>query len=127
MMKLKDQLILREVAGEYVIVPTGQRVREVTNVVCISSSAAYLWDYMKDHEFTKEELIQRILEHYQGVTMEQAEQDIDRFLKVMSDNGILDDGVIRGDSLVRVPREVLDKLWPKGTRLKRAEEKGEAQ
>ena len=42
-MKLKDQLILREVAGEYVIVPTGQRVREVTNVVCISSSAAYLW------------------------------------------------------------------------------------
>lgn len=127
MMKLKDQLILREVAGEYVIVPTGRRAREVTNVVCISSSAAYLWDYMKDHEFSKEELVQRILEHYQGVTMEQAEQDIDRFLKVMSDNGILDDGVIRGDSLVRVPREVLDKLWPKGTRLKRAEEKGEAQ
>lgn len=126
-MKLKDQLILREVAGEYVIVPTGRRAREVTNVVCISSSAAYLWDYMKDHEFSKEELVQRILEHYQGVTMEQAEQDIDRFLKVLSDNGILDDGVIRGDSLVRVPREVLDKLWPKGTRLKRAEEKGEAQ
>ena len=125
MMKLKDQLILREVAGEYVIVPTGRRAREVTNVVCISSSAAYLWDYMKDHEFSKEELVQRILEHYQGVTMEQAEQDIDRFLKVMSDNGILDDGVIRGDSLVRVPREVLDKLWPKGTRLKRADEKGE--
>lgn len=126
-MKLKDQLLLREVAGEYVIVPTGRRAREVTNVVCISSSAAYLWDYMKDHEFSKEELVQRILEHYQGVTMEQAEQDIDRFLKVLSDNGILDDGVIRGDSLVRVPREVLDRLWPKGTKLKRAEEKGEAQ
>ena len=125
-MKLKDQLILREVAGEYVIVPTGQRVREVTNVVCISASAAYLWDYMKDHEFTKEELIQRILEHYQGVTREQAEQDIERFLTILSDNGILDNGVILGNSLVKVPREVLDKLWPKGTRLKRAEEKGEA-
>lgn len=126
-MKLKDQLILREVAGEYVIVPTGQRVREVTNVVCISASAAYLWDYMKDHEFTKEELIQRILEHYQGVTREQAEQDIDRFLTVLSDNGILDNGVILGNGLVKVPREVLDKLWPKGTKLKRADEKGEAQ
>ena len=127
MMKLKDQLILREVAGEYVIVPTGQRVREVTNVVCISSSAAYLWDYMKDHEFTKEELIQRILEHYQGVTREQAEQDIERFLTILSDNGILDNGVILWNSLVKVPREVLDRLWPKGTKLKRAEEKGEAQ
>ena len=126
-MKLKDQLILREVAGEYVIVPTGQRVREVTTVVCISASAAYLWDYMKDHEFTKEELIQRILEHYQGVTREQAEQDIDRFLTVLSDNGILDNGVILGNGLVKVPREVLDKLWPKGTKLKRADEKGEAQ
>lgn len=126
-MKLKDQLILREVAGEYIIVPTGQRVREVTNVVCISASAAYLWDYMKDHEFTKEELIQRILEHYQGVTREQAEQDIDRFLTVLSDNGILDNGVILGNGLVKVPREVLDRLWPKGTKLKRAEEKGEAQ
>lgn len=41
-MKLKDQLILREVAGQYVIVPTGQRVREVTSIVYISSSAAYL-------------------------------------------------------------------------------------
>lgn len=125
MMKLKDQLILREVAGEYVIVPTGQRVREVTNVVCISASAAYLWDYMKDHEFTKEELIQRILEHYQGVTREQAEQDIERFLTILSDNGILDNGVILGNSLVKVPREVLDKLWPKGTKLQRADEKGE--
>lgn len=127
MMKLKDQLILREVAGEYVIVPTGQRVREVTNVVCISSSAAYLWDYMKDHEFTKEELIQRILEHYQGVTREQAEQDIERFLTILSDNSVLDNGVILGNSLVKTPREVLDKLWPKGTKLKPMDEKGEVQ
>ena len=35
-MKLKDQLILREVAGQYVIVPTGKRVTEVTSIVGIS-------------------------------------------------------------------------------------------
>ena len=46
-MRLKDGLILREVAGQYVIVPTGKRVQEVTNIVYISASAAYLWDYMK--------------------------------------------------------------------------------
>lgn len=48
-MRLKDGLILREVAGQYVIVPTGKRVREVTNIVYISASAAYLWDYMNDY------------------------------------------------------------------------------
>lgn len=113
-MKLKDQLILREVAGQYVIVPTGKRVREVTSVVYISSSAAYLWDYMKDHDFTKEELVDRILDHYEGVTAEKAAADIDQFLKTLADNNILDDGVVRGRTFVRIPKEVLDKLWPKG-------------
>ena len=113
-MKLKDQLILREVAGQYVIVPTGKRVREVTSVVYISSSAAYLWDYMKDHDFTKDELVDRILDHYEGVTAEKAAADIDQFLKTLADNNILDDGVVRGRTFVRIPKEVLDKLWPKG-------------
>ena len=113
-MKLKDQLILREVAGQYVIVPTGKRVREVTSIVYISSSAAHLWDYMKDHEFTREDLVQRIMEHYTGVTEEQARADIDKFLKILADNNILDDGVARGRTFVRIPKGVLDKLWPKG-------------
>ena len=113
-MKLKDQLILREVAGQYVIVPTGKRVREVTSIVYISSSAAYLWDYMKDHEFTREDLVKRIMEHYTGVTEEKAGADIDKFLKTLSDNNILDDGVARGHTLMRLPKELLDKLWPPG-------------
>lgn len=102
-MKLKDGLILREVAGQYVIVPTGKRVREVTSIVYISSSAAYLWDYMKDHEFEKENLVQKILEHYSGVTEEKAAQDVKKFLKTLADNNILDDGMIRGRVLVRIP------------------------
>lgn len=114
-MKLKDQLILREVAGQYVIVPTGQRVREVTSIVYISASAAYLWDYMKEHDFTKEELVDRILERYTGVTKEKAAADIDRFLKTLADNNILDDGVARGNAFVRLPKNLLDKLWPPGS------------
>lgn len=111
-MKLKTGLILREVAGQYVIVPTGKRVQEVTNIVYISSSAAYLWDYMKDHEFEKEDLVKRIMEYYEGVTEEKASEDIDKFLKILSDNNILDDGIGRGRTFVRIPKEVLDKMWP---------------
>lgn len=102
-MKLKDGLILREVAGQFVIVPTGKRVQEVTNIVYISSSAAYLWEYMKEHEFEKEDLVERIMGHYSGVTEEKAGADIDKFLKTLSDNNILDDGVVRGRVFVRIP------------------------
>ena len=112
-MKLKDQLVLREVAGQYVIVPTGKRVKEITTIVYISSSAAYLWDYMKDHDFTKQDLIDRIMGHFSGVTVEQATADIENFLKVLSDNSILDDGIIRGSSSVSLSKKMLDKLWPK--------------
>lgn len=101
-MRLKDGLILREVAGQYVIVPTGKRVQEVTNIVYISASAAYLWDYMKDHEFEKEDLVQRIMEHYTGVTEEKAREDIEKFLKILADNNILDDGITRGRVFVRM-------------------------
>ena len=100
LLKLKDGLILREVAGQYVIVPTGKRVQEVTSIVYISSSAAYLWDYMKDHEFEKEDLVQRIMEHYTGVTEEKAAEDVEKFLKILSDNNIMDDGTIRGSSYI---------------------------
>ena len=113
-MKLKDQLTLREVAGQYVIIPTGERVREVTSIVYISSSAAYLWDYMKDHEFTREDLVARVMEHYTGVTEEQAGADIDKFLKTLADNNILDDGITRGRTFIRLPKGLLDKLWPPG-------------
>lgn len=102
-MRLKDGLILREVAGQYVIVPTGKRVREVTNIVYISASAAYLWDYMKDHEFEKDDLVKRVMEHYTGVTEDRAAEDIGEFLKLLGDNNILDDGVMRGSVFVRMP------------------------
>lgn len=58
-MKLKEGLVLREVAGQYVIVPTGAAVREVTDIVYISASAAYLWNYMANHEFEKEDLVEQ--------------------------------------------------------------------
>ena len=103
-MKLKDGLILREVAGQYVVVPTGKRVQEVTSIVYISSSGAYLWDYMTDHEFEKEDLVAKIMEHYSGVTEEQAAADIEKFLKTLADNNILDDGITRGRVFVRMPK-----------------------
>ena len=104
-MKLKDDLILREVAGQYVIVPTGKRVREIHSIVYISSSGAYLWEYMKETEFKTEDLIEKILAHYTGVTREQAKADIEKFLDTLKKHNILDDGIARGSVFVRVKNE----------------------
>ena len=101
-MKLKDGLVLRQVAGQFVIIPTGKRVREITNTVYISSSAAFLWDYMKE-PFTKDQLIDLIMQQYTGVTREIAEADITSFLETLKRDNILepeaDDQIPQGGSV----------------------------
>ena len=97
-LKLKSDLILREVAGQHVIVPVGKRVQEVTSIVYISSSAAYLWEYMKNNEFEIDDLVKMIVEHYDGV-------DVEGYIKLLTDNYIIDDGRVRGSVYVRVPKK----------------------
>ena len=105
-MKLKDGLILREVAGQYVIVPTGKRVQEVTGVLYMTKPAAYLWDYMQNHEFEKEDLIRLTLERYADATREQVSGDLDKFLKGLAEKGILEiEGQIYGSFRVRLPKK----------------------
>ena len=50
-------------------------------------------------------MVERILEHYEGVTREKAAADIEKFLKTLADNNILDDGVVRGKVFVRMPEK----------------------
>lgn len=102
-MKLKDDLVLRKVADQYVIVPVGKRVQEVTSIVYISSSAAYLWDFMKDNEFEVDDLVKMIMEHYDGVSEEVARKDVESYIKLLADNYILDDGKMRGFNFICVP------------------------
>lgn len=102
-MKLKDDLVLRKVADQYVIVPVGKRVQEVTSIVYISSSAAYLWDFMKDNEFEVDDLVKMIMEHYDGVSEEVARKDVESYIKLLADSYVLDDGKMRGFNFIRVP------------------------
>lgn len=104
-MKLKDGLILREAAGQYVIVPTGKRVQEVVNIVYVSSSGAWLWEYMKDHEFDKEDLVDRVMAHYTGVSREEAAGDVERFLKSLADNKIMDEGTEGEQVSTEIPEQ----------------------
>lgn len=89
-MRVKDQLVLREIAGQYIIVPIMERVKEVPSMVYISSSAAYLWQHMEGREFTLDELVVLIISKYKNVTREKAQEDIITFLQILARNNILD-------------------------------------
>ena len=104
-MKLKDGLLLRQVAGQYVIVPTGERVREVTGVHYLTPRAAWLWGQMEGKDFQPEELMELAQAHFTGVTKEQLETDISAFLKALGDANVLEDGKMRGNFTFRLSTE----------------------
>lgn len=89
-MRVKDNLVLREIAGQYMLVPVMKRVKDVTSMVYISSSAAYLWKSMDGREFTLDELVDLIMAKYKNVTREKAQSDIITFLQILAKNNILD-------------------------------------
>ena len=89
-MRVKDNIVLREIAGQHVLFPVMERVKDVPSMVYISSSAAYLWKNMDDREFTLEELVDLILSKYKNVTREKAQEDIILFLQILARNNILD-------------------------------------
>ena len=104
-MKLKDGLLLRQVAGQYVIVPTGERVREVTGVHYLTPGAAWLWGQMEGKDFQPDELVELAQDHFTGVTKEQLEADISAFLKFLGDANVLEDGKMRGNFTFRLSTE----------------------
>lgn len=89
-MRVKDNLVLREIAGQYMLVPVMERVKDVTSMVYISPSAAYLWKNMDGREFTLDELVDLIMAKYKNVTREKAQSDIITFLQILAKNNILD-------------------------------------
>lgn len=110
-MKLKDGLILREVAGQYVVVPTGKRVQEVMGILYMTKPAAYLWKYMQKNEFEKEDLIQLTLKRYADAAYDQVSQDLDKFLKELAMRGALEtEGQIQGSCRVYLPNEKNERI-----------------
>lgn len=90
-MRLKKDLVLRKIAGENIVVPIG-RLSQISPMMQITSSAAWLWEEMKKDDFTEESLVEAVMNHFSGVTREQAKADVHSFLELLDGNYMLDNG-----------------------------------
>jgi hypothetical protein len=60
-MKLKSGFMLREIAGQWVVVPLGSRVVEFNSIMTLSETGAFLWRLLEKGT-TEDEMVQAILE-----------------------------------------------------------------
>ena len=86
-MKIEKEYILREIAGDYIIVPVGAAALEFNGMITVNETGAFLWEKLRKGT-TKEELLHAMLEEYE-VSEKEAEADIQEFLQMLQKNKIL--------------------------------------
>lgn len=86
-MRIEKEFVLREIAGEYVIIPTGKTVLEFNGLGTLNEVGVFLWKQLQS-EVTEEELVTHLLEEY-DVDEVTAKADVEDFLNILRSNGIL--------------------------------------
>ncbi len=85
-MKIKDGFLLKEVAGNFVVVPVGDVSFEA--MLTLNETGLLIWKLLEDGA-EKDTLVKAILSEY-DITEELAEKDVEAFLQKLSNAGILE-------------------------------------
>lgn len=84
-MKIKDGFVIRQVGGEHVVVPVGERSKEFHGMINMNETGAFLWKFFTA-EHTIEEGVDALCAEY-NVDRAVAETDVNRFADVLQRNG----------------------------------------
>lgn len=87
-MKVDKEFILREIAGDYIIIPTGKAVLEFNGLITVNEVGVSIWN-MLQNDVTIDDIVKGILDEY-DVEESVAKEDIEEFLTVLVDGGILE-------------------------------------
>lgn len=80
-MKVRDQFVLRSIAGEHLLIPVGEAAISVKGLIALSESGALLYGKLRDG-CTEEDLLAALRGEY-DVSQEEARQDVRAFLEQM--------------------------------------------
>jgi hypothetical protein len=88
-MKLKENLVLREVAGTWVVLPLAAKALDFNGMLSLNETGVMLW-HLLESECTKEELVTALLNEY-DVSKDVASADVDEFLEILRKAGCLEE------------------------------------
>lgn len=86
-MKVIDGLITRQIAGEYILIPTGSAALKIHGMISLSESGYLLFERLRS-SCTEEELVDVIMAEY-DVEREIALKDVNSFVERMREIGLL--------------------------------------
>lgn len=84
-MKLNPEYVLRKVAGECVVVPTGSASQKINGLITLNDSAAFLWKCVEEG-MDRQEILLKTMEEFEE-DKEMVERDVIGFLDMLVEEG----------------------------------------
>ncbi len=89
-MKTKKGFTLREIGVNQVLVPESIEVINFNKLVCINSSAKYLWENLQGRDFSAEDMVNLLTAKY-NVSEDTALADAERLIEDWKRIGLLEE------------------------------------
>lgn len=89
-MRLKSGFVLREVAGQGVVIATGEASKTFHGMVKLNATGQRIWKAVEQGR-TEEQIVEELIASFGDISREQAKADVDGFVRQMKDNGFLAD------------------------------------
>ena len=86
-MKRNTDFMLRDIAGEVILVPTGAATQQFNGMITLNEVAAFIWKNLDESE-TKEILVDKIMDEF-DVDRETAMRDVIGFVSALYERGLV--------------------------------------
>lgn len=87
-MRLREDLILRHVGDDYIIVEPGQDQIDMSKVYTLNETAAWLWEQLQSSDFSIADVTNLLLERY-DVDEQTAATDAEKLIEIFQKQGLL--------------------------------------
>lgn len=87
-MKIVKEFILREIAGECILVPTGDTTQEFNGMITLTDTARFIWEHLEKVD-SFEEMVQAMLKEYE-IDEETVAKDGIEFITELLNHGFVE-------------------------------------
>lgn len=86
-MRINKEFVLREIAGDYILVPVGDTALEFNGLITLNEVGAFLWGKLQQ-DVELEQLVDAVLDEY-DIDKETATRDAEEFVENLKKAGII--------------------------------------
>ena len=88
-MRINDELVLREIAGESMLIPVGDEALRLHGMIVLSDSGRFLYEKLRTG-MTEEGMVKALTDEYE-VDEETAAKDVAEFIGSLREKGVLEE------------------------------------